>query len=1000
MTESLKECLSTDKLRDYALGRMPEEQWERVASHLETCATCEDTISSLDGTADSMLDHLRMAPSQSIEGTPEYLAAMKKLQNQSAQEKATSSRIGNLESSDQVGAHNPDVVRDYKLIAILGAGGMGTVYKAIHTKLDRVVALKLLPTRRIGNADAIVRFEREMKAIGKLDHPAIVRATDAGEDDGQHFLAMEFVDGFDVSELVDRHGPLSIPDACEIIRQAAIGLQHVHEQQLVHRDIKPSNLMVTENGHVKILDLGLALLADQHEGLGELTTVGQMMGTVDYMAPEQCDDSHDVDIRADIYSLGATLFKMVVGTAPYATSERRSPLSRIRALATEDVPRLTECLPNADTAFCSMVDRMLSRQPGDRFETPGEVADTLQRFTEGHDLKQAITVAADAPAPVRTLPPAPQRQLPAPSAASPAVGSSSRPPTKTMGIARLLIPAVILAATAVFVFRLQTDKGELIVECNVPNVEVQLLRDGEVHKELSIRQGTTSVSVFSGNYEIRIPGEADSIEVSTDRFKISRGSRLIARIRHSKSLVDSPIPALSSSQTKVEPRYSGKTFAEWRQQLADRDPTQFRPALSAIGILGVDSNATEAGRLIFEAVQPLFRHSSKTAPFTFPQPSGTAEDVTRYMAVQAYRPLLDDPKGVELLREFLTEGATAARRYALCVLNCREERPSSSAPGYAAAQRANAQLVPALIDASHDEDVSVRTSAIGQTQGFEAEHPEVIDRYVEMISSEDFAEFYDISGILFDLAPEHRPLIGQRHLRFYLDNIEAFRSRRAAGEGHAIIGDYSVGAMHLLFAAIECRSESPKITEALFETLNDTRTSVNERALAIYLLVRHVDQSDLLVPALITLLRSASPQLDEKCNFKGHRFNHEFGPATVTYTTFRSAIFEALGNLGPKAQDAIPVLNEFLNPNPKARNVNIKLTIAEHEAQAKALQALSKIGLTADSIPAIERFVNWPEFRSAKPDLAPLASRILRNIPEKELKRLRTENEETNQLQR
>ena len=287
--------------------------------------------------------------------------------------------------------------------------------------------------------------------------------------------------------------------------------------------------MVTENGLVKILDLGLALLADQHEGLGELTTVGQMMGTVDYMAPEQCNDSHDVDIRSDIYSLGATLFKMVVGTAPYATSERRSPLSRIRALATEDVPRLSECLPNADTAFCSVVDRMLSRQPDDRFETPGEVAEALQQSTEGHDLKQAVAVAADAPAPVRTLPPTPQRQLP--SAAAPTVDNSSRPPKKTMGIAWLFIPIAILAAAGAFVFRLQTDKGELIVECNVPNVEVQLLKDGEVYDELSLKQGTTSISVFSGRYEIRIPGDADSIDVSATQFTVSRGSRLITQIR-------------------------------------------------------------------------------------------------------------------------------------------------------------------------------------------------------------------------------------------------------------------------------------------------------------------------------------------------------------------------------------------------------------------------------------------------------------------------------------
>lgn len=960
---------------------MPEEQWDRVASHLETCAACEDTISSLDGTADSMIDHLRMPRSQSIEGTPEYLAAMAKLQNKLDTGAPTSSRDARAESSDQVDSHSPEVIRDYKLISILGAGGMGTVYKAIHTKLDRVVALKLLLTRRIGNADAVVRFEREMKAIGKLDHPAIVRATDAGEDDGQHFLAMEFVDGFDVSELVERHGPLSISDASEIIRQAAIGLQHVHEQQLVHRDIKPSNLMVTEDGQVKIRDLGLALLADQHEGLGELTTVGQMMGTVDYMAPEQCDDSHDVDIRADIYSLGATLFKMVVGTAPYATSERRSPLSRIRALATEDVPRLADCLPDASSEFCSVVDQMLSRNPEDRFAAPGDVAEALQDFTDGHDLKQAVAVAADAPAPVTRIPNHPPQPptFKQPVAAS-SSGNNPQPPWKVRTAAGFLGQIIMLAA-ALFIFRLETDKGELVVECNVPNVEVQLLRDGTVHEELSLKQGTTSVSVLSGKYEIRIPGNSDSVEISANKFTINRGSKLVANIRHviapGTTAMTTPTSPQSTEQ-KIAPKYSGKTFSEWRQQLADRDPSQFRPALDAVGILRVDLHAEEAGRLIFQTVEPLFRHSSKMAPQTFPTPSGTAEDVTRYMAVQAYRPLLDDPEGVELLREFFTEGGTAPRRYALCVLSCREVRPSSSAPGYAAAQRSNAQLVPALVAASHDEDVSVRTAAIGQTQGFEAGHPEVITRYVEMIGSEDFAEFHDISGILFDLAPEHRQLIGQRHLKFYLDNIEAFRSRRAAGEGHAIVGDYSVDAVQLLLAAVEGGVDSKQLTDALFETLQDTRARLDDRAQATWLLARHSDQSDKLSRVLVELLQNQGPELDEKCYIRGYQHDTDFGPAKLSYQTFRAAIFESLGKLGTNTRAAVPILNEFLNPNPTARSENIKLNMADHEAQAKALQALSEIGLNADSVPAIERYLNWPALRMAKPDLAPLASKILR----------------------
>lgn len=1003
MTQSLQECLSTDKLRDYALGRMPPEQWDKVASHIETCAVCEDTISSLDGTADSMLDHLRMPPSQSIAGTPEYLAGMAKLQNQLDQGAPTSRWDGESELPAQVDADSPEVVRDYKLISILGAGGMGTVYKAIHTKLDRVVALKLLPTRRIGNAEDVVRFEREMKAIGKLDHPAIVRATDAGEDDGQHFLAMEFVDGFDVSELVERHGPLSIPDASEIIRQAAIGLQHVHERQLVHRDIKPSNLMVTEDGQVKILDLGLALLADQHEGLGELTTVGQMMGTVDYMAPEQCNDSHDVDIRADIYSLGATLFKMLTGTAPYATSRNRSPLSRIRALASEDPPSLADCLPDADHKFCSVVDRMLSRNPEDRFATPGDVAQSLQPFTDDHDLKQAIAVAADAPESAARRPVyhprQPQRARPDFAATT---DSKSTPPSRTLTVAKYLIPIILLAAAA-FIFRLETDKGEIIVECHVPNVEVQLLRDGRVHEELSLKQGTTSVSVLSGKYEIKIPGKADCVEISADQFTISRGSKLVAQIRYAAATEQgateqagaterevSEVPM--TTEQEVETTYSGKTFSQWRIQLADRDPGQLTPALDAIGVLGVDANADQAGRLIYDAVKSLFRHSSKLAPHTFPTPSGTAEDVMRYRAVQAYRPLLDDQNGVNLLREFLTEGDTAARRYALCVLDCREVKPSSDAPGYAAAQRALRNLVPALVAASFDEDATVRTRAISQTQGFERGHPEVIDRYVDLMGSDDFAVVYDLSGILFDLSPKHRKLIGERHLRFYVDNIDGFRERRSEGERNALIGEsYYASAMDLLFAAIEAGVKSDQITDALFEYVNDQQADVNDRAQAAYLLSVHSTKSAQVVPVLVDLLQNETPLLDKKCSIDGHRFSSDFGPQTQHYLTFRAAIFDILGHIGSAAMIAIPEINSFLDPSPASKFEIRKISLNDHEALATGLQALSRIGLTAESIPAVERFRDWPIARSTKPDLAPLAAQVLRSVPKEELERLRGE---------
>jgi serine/threonine protein kinase len=229
---------------------------------------------------------------------------------------------------DQPAAGQPVRLRDYELLELLGQGGMGAVYKALHLRLGKVVALKVLPARRLADAHAASRFDREMKAVGKLDHPHIVRATDAGEVAGMRYLVMEFVEGLDLSRISRHAGPLRVADACEIVRQAAEGLQHVHEAGLVHRDIKPSNLILTDTGQVKILDLGLALLREK--GSEELTDSNQVVGTLDYMAPEQCTGSHAVDIRADLYSLAATLYKLLAGLGPFAESS--SPAEKMQAL--------------------------------------------------------------------------------------------------------------------------------------------------------------------------------------------------------------------------------------------------------------------------------------------------------------------------------------------------------------------------------------------------------------------------------------------------------------------------------------------------------------------------------------------------------------------------------------------------------------------------------------------------------------------------------------------
>ena len=199
---------------------------------------------------------------------------------------------------------------------------MGQVFKARNWKLGRIVALKLIRKERLDSPDAIRRFQREVRAAAALSHPNIVLAYDADQIGGTHLLVMECIEGAsDLAKLVKKNGPLPVAQACEYIRQAALGLQHAFERGLVHRDIKPANLLLTADGKtVKILDMGLARL-DQKAGDGEasstMTQEGAVMGTPDYIAPEQAMESHTVDIRADLYSLGCTFYYLLTAKVPF-----------------------------------------------------------------------------------------------------------------------------------------------------------------------------------------------------------------------------------------------------------------------------------------------------------------------------------------------------------------------------------------------------------------------------------------------------------------------------------------------------------------------------------------------------------------------------------------------------------------------------------------------------------------------------------------------------------
>jgi serine/threonine protein kinase len=263
------------------------------------------------------------------------------------------------------------------LLEKLGEGGMGVVYRALHVELERIVALKVVRADRVGDTQAVERFRREIKAAGKLEHPNIVLAHDARQIDGKHLLVMEFIEGLDLAQLLDRVGPLPIGDACEAVRQAALGLQHAHEHELIHRDIKPSNLMLARNGAVKILDLGLARLHSAEKVSDGTTGEGFVLGTPDYIAPEQASDSREVDARSDIYSLGCTLYTLLVGDPPFCGSSHRQAYEKMMAHVHEAPASVQERRAEVPDSLNAIIERMLAKVPDERYASAADVADAL-----------------------------------------------------------------------------------------------------------------------------------------------------------------------------------------------------------------------------------------------------------------------------------------------------------------------------------------------------------------------------------------------------------------------------------------------------------------------------------------------------------------------------------------------------------------------------------------------------------------------------------------------
>ncbi len=387
--QNVAECPSAHDIEHALLGLLPEGQIESVQQHLLHCPKCLETAHAAH-TTDAVVDSLRVDASLSAEigrTDPHLQKLMQQLREQGDSLSRTSDHVGGKESPrSQVAQSTPQsdadvnhqastnqTLGDYEVLEKIGAGGMGQVFKAQHLHLDRIVAIKLLPPAMTQDAAAVKRFQREVRAVGKLTHPNIVQAYDASVQRGVWYLVMEYVAGCDLSELVKLRGRLPVDEAINCILQAARGLAYAHATGVIHRDIKPANLLLSKNGVVKVLDMGLARI----EGVANdnLTSTEQVMGTVDFMPPEQSLSTHSVDARGDIYSLGCTLWYLLTATKLF---EGKTVVQRVMGHHNTPIPSLTKIRSDVSHSLELLFQKMVAKLPADRIQEMSQVVVALE----------------------------------------------------------------------------------------------------------------------------------------------------------------------------------------------------------------------------------------------------------------------------------------------------------------------------------------------------------------------------------------------------------------------------------------------------------------------------------------------------------------------------------------------------------------------------------------------------------------------------------------------